>query len=33
MNFELERPETVIKAQERQKGLNWFLEMLVFVLV
>ena len=33
MNFELERPEAVIKAQEKQKGLNWFLEMLVFVLV
>ena len=31
MNFELERPEAVIKAQEKQKGLNWFLEMLVFV--
>ena len=31
MNFELERPEAVIKAQEKKKGLNWFLEMLVFV--
>lgn len=33
MNFELEQPEAVIKAQEKKKGLNWFLEMLVFVLV
>lgn len=31
MNFQLEKPEAVIKAQEMGKGLNWFLEILVFM--
>lgn len=33
MNFQLEKPEVVIKAQDKQKGMNWVLEILVFVLV
>ncbi|MCM1121346.1 MAG: CPBP family intramembrane metalloprotease [Eubacterium sp.] len=33
MNLRIEKPEVVIKAQERQKGMNWFLEILVFVAV
>lgn len=33
MDFQLEKPEAVIKAQEKQKGMNWFLEMLVFLIV
>lgn len=33
MDFQLEKPEAVIKAQEKQKGMNWFLEILVFVLL
>lgn len=33
MDLQLERPEAVIKAQEKQKGMNWFLEILVFVLL
>lgn len=31
MNFQLEKPEAVVKAQEKRRGLNWFLELLVFV--
>ena len=33
MKFELEQPEAVLKAQETKKGLNLFLELLVFVAV
>ena len=33
MDFQLEKPEAVIKAQDKQKGMNWFLEILVFILV
>lgn len=33
MDLQLAKPEAVIKAQERQKGMNWFLEILVFVVV
>ena len=33
MDFQLEKPQVVIKAQEAQKGMNWFLEILVFVAV
>lgn len=31
MNFQLEKPEAVVKAKEKQKGLNWFLELLIFI--
>ncbi len=33
LDLKLEKPEAVIKAQEKQKGLNWFLEMLIFIAV
>lgn len=33
MDLEIQKPEVVLKAQERQKGMNWFLEILVFVAV
>ncbi|MGN1158549.1 MAG: lysostaphin resistance A-like protein [Agathobacter sp.] len=33
MNFRLETPRAVIEAREAQKGWNWFVELLVFVLV
>ena len=33
MNFRLETPEAVVKAREAQKGMNWFLEILVFGLI
>lgn len=33
MDFQLEKPQAVIKAQETQKGMNWFLEILVFLAV
>lgn len=33
MDFQLEKPQVVIKSQEAQKGMNWFLEILVFVAV
>ncbi len=33
MNFQLERPEAVIRAQQKQKGLNWFLEIVMFLLL
>lgn len=31
LDLHLEKPEAVVKAQEKQKGLNWFLEMLIFI--
>ena len=33
MNFTLERPAAVRNAAEAKKGVNWFLEILVFGLV
>lgn len=33
ISLQLEKPQTVVKAQEAQKGLNWFLEILVFLAV
>lgn len=33
MELQLTKPEAVIRAQEKQKGMNWFLEILVFVVV
>lgn len=33
MDLQLVKPESVIKAQERQKGMNWILEILVFIAV
>ena len=33
MNFRLETPRAVIEAREAKKGWNWFVELLVFVLV
>lgn len=33
MNFQLEKPAAVVKAGESHRGLNWALELLVFVLV
>lgn len=33
MDLQLAKPEAVIKAQEKQRGMNWFLEILVFIAV
>lgn len=33
ISFQLEKPQAVIKAQESRKGMNWFLEILVFLAV
>lgn len=33
MDLQLKKPQAVIKAQETQKGMNWFLEILVFLAV
>ncbi|MDE6844234.1 MAG: CPBP family intramembrane metalloprotease [Lachnospiraceae bacterium] len=33
MELQIQKPEVVLNAQERQKGMNWFLEILVFVAV
>ena len=33
MDLQLVKPESVIKAQEKQKGMNWILEILVFIAV
>lgn len=33
ISLQLEKPQAVVKAQEAQKGLNWFLEILVFLAV
>ncbi|MDE6737577.1 MAG: hypothetical protein K2K07_00580, partial [Lachnospiraceae bacterium] len=33
ISLQLEKPQQVIKAQEAQKGMNWFLEILVFLAV
>ncbi len=33
MRFQLDRPEAVLKAQQQQKGLNWFLEIVMFLLL
>lgn len=33
ISLQLEKPQAVVKAQETQKGLNWFLEILVFLAV
>lgn len=33
MDLQLAKPEAVIAAQEKQRGMNWFLEILVFVAV
>lgn len=33
MDFQLEKPQAVLKAQETHKGLNWFVEILVFIAV
>ena len=33
MNFQLERPEAVVSARESKRGMNWFLEILVFIVV
>ncbi|MDE6387259.1 MAG: CPBP family intramembrane metalloprotease [Lachnospiraceae bacterium] len=33
MDLQLAKPEAVIKAQEKHKGMNWFLEILVFIAV
>lgn len=33
ISLQLEKPKQVIKAQEAQKGMNWFLEILVFLAV
>ena len=33
MNVKLETPPAVLKAREAKKGMNWFLEILVFGLV
>lgn len=33
ISLQLEKPQAVMKAQEAQKGLNWFLEILVFLAV
>ena len=32
-SLQLEKPQAVVKAQEAQKGLNWFLEILIFLAV
>lgn len=33
ISLQLEKPQQVIRAQEAQKGMNWFLEILVFLAV
>ncbi len=33
MNLQIEKPVIVLEAQEKKKGMNWFLEILVFVAV
>lgn len=33
VSLQLEKPQAVVKAQEAHKGLNWFLEILVFLAV
>lgn len=33
IGLQLEKPQAVLKAQEAQKGMNWFLEILVFLAV
>lgn len=33
LDWKLEEPEAVIKAREKKKGMNWFLEVLVFAAV
>lgn len=32
-SLQLQKPQAVVKAQEAQKGLNWFLEILIFLAV
>lgn len=33
MDLQIQKPEVVLQAQEHRKGMNWFLEILVFVAV